>query len=91
MKSYNKNHEFEHFFLDWNKNVSYMIWGTSRTADYFMRQKGTELICDCFLDSDSKKWGTMFYGKPVCSPDDGMRRFPGSKIIVASQAYTKPL
>lgn len=49
-------------------------------AARLLERQGVGFIC--FADSDRRKWGTEFFGRPVISPDEMKGRHPDAAILV---------
>ena len=64
-----------------------IIFGASSGGKKILREL-IDLQIDFFVDNDSEKWGTMFFGYPVYSPEViAEQPLKGLKVFVASIFY----
>ncbi|MBW7642879.1 MULTISPECIES: class I SAM-dependent methyltransferase [Geobacillus] len=64
-----------------------IIFGASSGGEKILREL-IDLQIDFFVDNDSEKWGTMFFGYPVYSPEViAEQPLKGLKVFVASIFY----
>lgn len=87
MKTQDIRHKLRTFTENWPFDSTYLIWGASHTAEYFLRQIGGDFSVAAFLDSDPQKQAERFHGKGVLSLEEYLQEWEGQRLIVASIAY----
>lgn len=89
MKLENETGILEKFLDDWDFSETYLIYGTSTTANHLLEKLDGKLKIAGFLDSNEHMWGEIFQNLPVFSREEWKKKYWGTKIIVASGAYTE--
>src|SRR5262245_24709896 len=64
-----------------------VVWGTGQCARDFVTHLRPEIDVVAHVDSDARKWGTEFAGRPVVAPA-ALRSLTYDKIVIASQFVT---
>ena len=73
-----------------NHEPRYYIWGTGERAKKINQMHADVLKRSDvagYIDNDSQKWGKMFFGKPIFSPE--ILKEEGEKNIIISCACYK--
>ncbi len=71
-----------------SKNHKYIIYGTGQSAEYMLKRiysKGSIVLF--FSDSDPEKWGTLFMGIKIISPDELVAYQEQIDFIVIGSMY----
>lgn len=77
------------FLTAWGLEDEYLIYGTSTTAQILLSKMQGKLKIKGCLDSDKKMWGKSIHNYRIFSIDEWKKHYLGTKIIVASGAYTE--
>lgn len=86
-------YEYEHpeNFSDWEKinykeyNGNLILWGAGKVggvAAHCLKKHGIKLIAFC--DSSKEKWGTIFCGYPVISPEALKQEYPNAVVLISN-------
>lgn len=73
---------YSQFLKDSLKNKEFIIFGTGKSAQYFLEIH--ELSPIFFVDNNSKRWGDSFMEKPIYSPDELLTYQRSAIILIAS-------
>lgn len=71
--------------MNWKKEGKYYLWGAGNYTRWLNEMFPNELEyinIDGYIDNDPKKWGKIYYGKPIYSPDV-LREYEKKYIIIA--------
>ena len=88
-------YEFPERFSDWEKpdfsryKGNLILWGAGKIggmAAHCLKKRGVEFAAFCDIAKD--KWGTVFCGHPVISPEDLKRDYPDAAVIISCVFHT---
>lgn len=63
------------------KNMKYVIYGAGYRGKRLLDYIGTENVC-AFIDMDTAKQGTEYFGKPVISPENYPAKYESCFVII---------